>query len=1143
MTFEEIVDQAMAMLQRRGRMAYRTLKRQFQLDDDALEDLKTEIIKAQRLAVDEDGEVLVWTGGASRPPTSSATPPPQWEGSHADQRTGGATPQAEPRTSDAERRQLTVMFCDLVDSTPLAGQLDPEEFRDIVRAYLETCATVIQRFDGHIAKYLGDGILVYFGYPRADEHDAQRAVYAGLGMIEAIAQLNEHLARERGRRLAVRLGIHTGLVVAGELGGGATREPLAIVGETPNIAARLQGVAEPNTVVISAATYQLVQGFFVCEDLGMPPLKGVATPLRVYRVHGERAAESRFEAASAAGLTPLIGREEELNLVLRRWAQAKAGAGQVVLLAGEPGIGKSRLLDAVRPQVAAEPHLRLQYQCSPYANHTAFYPIMMQLARAAHFEPGDTPAQWLDKLEALLAQTTTRGAEVAPLVAALLSLPTGDRYPPLTLSPQRQKARTIAALVDHVAGLSRSQPVLCLVEDAHWCDPTTLEVLEQLAHRVPELRVLVLITSRPEFAVPWMAPHTTALTLTRLDRAQVAAMVEHLTAGKALPPEVLAQIFDKTDGVPLFVEELTKTVLESGLLQDVGGRYALTGPLLPLAIPATVQDSLMARLDRLADVKEVAQLGAALGREFAYEVLAAVSPLGEPALHGALAQLAGAGLLFRHGQPPQARYRFKHALVQEAAYASLLKSRRQQLHTRIATVLEARFPTLGETEPEVLAHHYTEAGLPAHAIPCWQQAGQRAIELSAHIEAIAHLTKGLEILKTLSDTPERARQELDLQLTLGPALTATKGNGAPDVERAYARARELCQQLGETPQLFPALLGLRAIYFMRAEFHRARELGEQLLGLAQSIQDPTLLLEAHRAHGTTLFFLGELIPAQSHLEQSIALYDPLQHRAHAILNPFDPGVACRCWAGLTLWLLGYPDQALERSHEALALAQELTHPYSLVFALNYAAWLHQYRREAQAAQERAEAAITLSAERGFAHHLELGMTWRGWALAAQGREEEGIAQMRQGLAARGAAGADANPPFLLALLAEAYGTAGPAEEGLTVLDEALATAHNTGEGVCEAELYRLQGELLLRLSPEHHTGAETRFQQAIEIARRQQAKSLELRAAMSLSRLWQQQGRRDEARELLAQVYGWFTEGFDTADLQEAKGLLEALSR
>jgi class 3 adenylate cyclase len=771
MTFEEILDQAVAMLQRQGRVAYRALKRQFDLDDAAFDDLKAAVLYAHPEVLDDEGRGLIWSREGATTPMSvspAALPAPRSVLPEGPPRP--ATRPGEFAPADAERRQLTVMFCDLVDSTPLAGRLDPEDYRDVVRAYLETCAGVIQRFDGHIAKYLGDGILVYFGYPRAHEDDAQRAVYAGLGMLEAMAQVNEHLAREHGLHLAVRVGIHTGLVVAGEFGGGATREPLAIVGETPNIAARLQGVADPDTVVLSAATYQLVQGVFACEDLGMPPLKGVATPLRVYRVRGECAAESRFEAVRASGLMPLIGRDEELNLVLRRWAQATAGEGQVVLLTGEPGIGKSRLLEAVRERLITEPHLRLQYQCSPYHTNSAFYPIIVQLARAAHFAPGDSPAQQLDKLEALLAQATTRVAEVAPLLAALLSLPTADHYPPLTLSPQRQKAQTIATLVDQVAGRSRCQPVLCLVEDAHWCDPTTLEVLERLADRVPDLRVLLIITARPEFAVPWMASHTTALTLTRLSRAQVAAMVTQLTAGKALPPEVLAQILTKTDGVPLFVEELTKTILESGLLREIGERYALTGPLPPLAIPATVQDSLMARLDRLAPTKEVAQLGAVLGREFAYEVLAAVSPQREPALSEALAQLIGAGLLFRRGQPVEAHYRFKHALMQEAAYASLLKSTRQQLHRRIATVLEARFPAMAEMEPEVVARHYTEAGLPAQAIPYWQRAAERAMARSAHREAVGSLEQALNALAHLPDTRETREQAVDLQLALSSAL-------------------------------------------------------------------------------------------------------------------------------------------------------------------------------------------------------------------------------------------------------------------------------------------------------------------------------------------------------------------------------------
>jgi predicted ATPase len=654
--------------------------------------------------------------------------------------------------------------------------------------------------------------------------------------------------------------------------------------------------------------------------------------------------------------------------------------------------------------------------------------------------------------------------------------------------------------------------------------------------------VLVIITSRPEFAVPWTASHTTALTLTRLSRAHVATMVEGLTAGKPLPSEVLAQILDKTDGVPLFVEELTKTVLESGLLQDVGGCYALTGPLPPLAIPETVQDSLMARLDRLAPVKTVAQLGAVLGREFAYEVVAAVSPLREPALPDALDQLVGAGLLFCRGQPPKAHYRFKHALVQDAAYASLLKSTRQQLHMRIATVLEARFPALAETEPEVLARHYTEAGLPAHAIPYWQRAGERAVQGSAYAEAISHLTTALELLSLLPDTPERTRQELDLQVTMGPALIATKSQAAPEVEQAYARARALCQQLGETPQLFSVLRGLWAFYVTRGELETAHELGDQLLRMAQQVQDPALLLEAHRALGTTLSYLGEFVAGLAHFTQSRPLYDPQQHRSHTVRYAQDSGVICLAYMSEVLWYLGYPDQALRMSQEALALARELAHPFSLAFALNFAGALYHFLRDGPAVQERAEAAIAVASEQGFIVWLVQGRVLRGWGLSEQGQGTEGIVQMRAGLAAWRAMGAELGRPYYLGLLAEAYGKTGQTEAGLSALDEALAATHKHGEYYCKAELHRLRGELLLAGSSEQQATAQSCFDQALAFARRQQAKSLELRAAMSLSRLWLQQDERDKARELLAPVYGWFTEGFDTADLQEAKALLEELS-
>jgi predicted ATPase len=691
--------------------------------------------------------------------------------------------------------------------------------------------------------------------------------------------------------------------------------------------------------------------------------------------------------------------------------------------------------------------------------------------------------------------------------------------------------------------LAARQPVLFIVEDLHWGDPSTLEFLNLLMDQGPTARILTLLVFRPEFRPPWgFQAHVTPLTLVRLPQQQTEVMVERVVGGKGLPAEVRQQIVAKTDGVPLFVEELTKMVLESGLLQEQAGAYELTSPLPSLAIPATLHDSLMARLDRLATIKEVAQWGATLGRAFPYDLLQAVALWDDATLQHALARLVEAELLYQRGLPPAATYLFKHALIQEAAYQSLLRSRRQQAHHRIAQVLEERFPDTAQTQPELLAHHYTEASLATQAIPYWLRAGQHAIQRSANLEAISHLTKGLDLLKTFPDTLERRQQELVLQTTLGPALMAIKGQAAPEVERAYARARELCQQVGETPQLFPVVWGLWYFYLVRGEYRTARELGEQLLTLAQSVQDPALLLLAHRVLGQTLYFQGELAAARGHLEQGIRVYDPQQHRSLAFHYSQDPGVACRSWAALVLWVLGYPEQALQRSYEALTLAQELAHAYSLAYALNWAAWLHRFRREEQAVQERAGAAVSFSTEQGFPLWLALGAILRGCVLAERGQGEEGIAQIRQGMAAWEATGAETWRPFWLALLGEAYGTGGRAEEGLSVLAEALAGVQKTGERCWEAELYRLKGELLLQRAVPDAPQAEACFRQALAIGRHQQAKSLELRAAMSLGRLWQYQGKREEARQLLAPIYGWFTEGFDTADLQAAKALLDELS-
>jgi class 3 adenylate cyclase/predicted ATPase len=1148
-TFKEVLAQVIEWLQHDQRVSYRALKRQFALDDAYLDDLKYELIEVQALATDREGNMLIWTGGlaatsAPAPPSAPSAPPSERlsappEVHHAQP----AAPPLPPLTPDAERRHLTVLFCDLVDSTPLASQLDPEDLREVVRAYQDTCTKVIARFDGHIAQYLGDGLLVYFGYPRAHEDDAQRAVRAGLGMVEALGQLNTHLAQARGVHLAVRVGIHTGVVVVGEVGGGPRQEQLAL-GETPNLAARLQGIAAPNTLVISATTFQLLGGFFACQPLGTPLLKGQAQPLAVYRVLYESMARSRLEAVGSTGWTPLVGREQEIGLLRERWMQVKEGIGQVMLLSGEAGIGKSRLVQVLTAQVATEPQAWLTpCQCSPYHQHTALYPMIDLLERVAlRFEREESLQQKLHKLEGFLVQYGLPLAEAVPLLAPLLSLPLTADYAPLTMSAVQQKQQMLHTLLTILLRIAAQQPVLFVMEDLHWVDPTTLELLSLLVDQGPTARILTLLTFRPDFHPPWTGrAHLIQVTLTRLPRRQAAELTGRVAHGKALPAEVVEQIVAKTDGVPLFVEELTKMVLESGLLQEREEGYVLTGPLPPLAIPTTLHDSLMARLDHLAAVKGLAQLGATLGREFAYALLHAVAPWDEGTVQRGLHQLVAAELLYQRGLPPQATYLFKHVLIQEAAYQSLLKSTRQHYHQRIAQVLEAQFPNTAETQPELLAYHYTAAGLNEQAISYWQRAGARALQRSANPEAVQHLTQGLQLLATLPETRARDHQELDLQIALAQALAATRGTSAPEVEQTYARARALCAQIGETPQLSPTLLGLWRFYRGRAALATARELGEQLFGLAQREADPIPRLEAHDALGTTLFCLGDYTAARTHVEQGVALADSTTQRAQVLRNGEASGVRCLGVAANVLWCLGYPAQAMQRSQEALVLARELAHPYSLTVAQSWAAHLHHRRREVPAVQAHANALLTLATAQGFALMGGFGTCWRSWALAMQGQGAAGLAQFHQGLAAIRATGAEQWWSLFLVILAEAAGHAGQIEEGLRLLAEVLAALEASGQGDLRAEAYRLQGTLLLRKTVSEAAQADACFQQALTIARGQQAKSWELRAATSLAQLWQQQGKRAEARALLAPIYGWFTEGFDTADLQEAKALLEEL--
>jgi predicted ATPase len=732
---------------------------------------------------------------------------------------------------------------------------------------------------------------------------------------------------------------------------------------------------------------------------------------------------------------------------------------------------------------------------------------------------------------------------VVPLVAALLSVPLPAAYPPLTLLPQRQKQKTLEALLTWLLALAKQQPVLLVVEDLHWIDPSTLEFLTLLVEQGPMARLLALLTCRPEFQPPWgLRTHLTPIALQRLPQPQVEVLIGRMTGGKALPPAVLQHLAAKTDGVPLFVEELTKTVLESGLLRETGGHYELVGPLPPLAIPATLHDALMARLDRLASVKAVAQLGAVLGRTFAYELLQAVTPLDEAAVQQALARLVDAELLYQRGVPPQATYQFKHALIQEAAYQSLLKSTRQQVHQQIARVFETRFPALVEAQPELVAQHYTAAGCAEQAVPYWQRAGQQASGRSANVEAVSHFTTGIELLKTLPETPEHTREAVALYIGLGTALRMTKGQAAPEVGHAYSQAYALCQQAGATPQLAHVLLGLWRFYNGRAQLHTARELGDTLLRLAQQAHDPALVVLARYALGATWFYLGALPSARQHLEEGIACYTPDQHRTPTFHQEGHPGVTCHFYAAWTLWLLGYPEQSLARVREALALAHALSHRFILAVAWYMAACGAQFRRDVPAMHEQAETAVALSTEHGSLFYAALATSLRGWVLAMQGQGEAGLAQIRQGIASCRATGTVVTVPYYYTILADVCAHLGHTEDGLQALAEAHTLMEQHDERWWEAEICRLRGLLLLRQPGTPQEEAETWLQRALDVSRRQQAKSLELRAAMSLARLWQQQGKRAEARALLTPIYGWFTEGFDTADLQEAKALLEALT-
>jgi class 3 adenylate cyclase/predicted ATPase len=1033
----------------------------------------------------------------------------------------------EARTGEAERRQLTVMFCDLVGSTELSRRLDPEDLRDVIRRYQDAVAGAVARYEGHVARFLGDGVLTYFGWPKAYEDQAERAVRAGLDATTAVAAVGI----DGGETLCARVGIATGQVVVGDLVGNATIDAKAVTGETPNLAARLQGVADPGQVVIGGTTRQLTGQTFELHDLGLQDLKGFSESVPAWGVVGESAAESRFEAVHAGARTLLVGREHELALLCERWELAKSGESQVVLLSGGAGIGKSRMVQALRNEIGDEQNFRLRYQCSPHHTNSAFHPVIRRLERAAGFSNEDSSEVKLVKLEALLRPTTEELEAIVPLFVTLLSFPEDGRCGTLDLTPQQLRDRTIEALIDQVLALSRLRPVLFVVEDAHWIDPSTKSLVGEIMARVVDQAIFLLITNRPVDTPLWPGhPHLTSIALNRLGRKQSAEIVQSV-GGQDVTDAMVERIVARADGVPVYLEELTVAVVEGGL--DIEATD----------IPATLQASLLARLDRLEDAREVAQISAVIGREFSYGLLAAVAGKSEAELNGALGRLVDSQLAFQRGSPPEATYTFKHALVQDAAYDSLLKRSRQELHRSIAEILERDFLSVAEAEPELLARHYTEAGLVDQAIAYWQQAGRRASERSANREAGAHISNGLRLTKELDDTLERAGLELDLLITLGPVLGSSKGMGAAEVGKTYLRARELCHQVKDTARLFTVTWGLWHHYQHREQLENAQALSAEVLVVAEQQSDPAYRLQAHHAAWTTLLFSGDLVSCRGHAENGITLYDIDDHRSHAFLyGGHDPGMCAHATLGLTLWFLGYPDKALEQALEAVTLAEKLSHPFSLVLARSFLTFLRQFRGEVDETVADARLVVKLCTENVVENYLAAGRILSGWAAAAQGNADQSIIEIREGIEGWRRAGTRMRESYYLTLLSETYDWAGQPERGLDTLEEALEFIDETGERRWEAEIYRLKGELLLSRSAKNSVKAEADYQRAIEVARSQEAKSLELRAATCLTRLWQQQGKIDEARDLLAPIYDWFSEGFDTADLKEAKTLLDELN-
>jgi class 3 adenylate cyclase/predicted ATPase len=1088
--------------------------------------------------------------GLRTPDSPSPQPPVSYTPKHLAERILAEQAALEARaTRDGERKTITALFADIKGSMDLLEALDPEEARHIVDPALQLMMDAVHRYEGYVVQSTGDGIFALFGAPIAHEDHPHRALYAGLRMQEESKRYAELLRIEKGVNLQIRIGVNTGEMVLRSIRKDDLHTDYTPIGHSTSLAARMESLATPGSILVSEHTHKLTAGYFEFTSLGAARVKGVSEPVRIYEVVGVGPLRTRLQVAARRGLVRFVGRQSELEQLKKALVQTKTGHGQIVGVMGEPGVGKSRLFHEFK-LVSQSDCLVLETFSVSHGKAYAYLPLIDLLNNYFQIIPQDDERRRREKVGGKVLMLDRSLEDTLPYLFALLGI-SEPNSPLQQMDPQIRKQRTLEAIRRLLVRESLNQPLILIFEDLHWLDAETQAFLSLLSESIATARILLLVNYRPEYQHRW--GNKTFYTQLRLDPLGQTEAQELLTAllgdGAELQP-LKRLILEKTEGNPFFMEEIVQELHEQRILARPNAVGVHSRAPLPtdIHIPPTVQAVLTSRIDRLpAEDKALLQTLSVIGKEFSLSLLEQVVDKPEGELQGLLSHLQEAEFIYEQPAFPEVEYTFKHALTQEVAYNSLLIERRKELHEHTARAIEELFHSRLEDHHNELAQHYSRSGNTQKAVEYLQLAGQQAVQHSAYAEAISHLTTALDLLQTLPDSLARTQQELTLQIALGAPLQVTKGPATPEVERVYTRARELCRQVGETPQLFPVLRGLLLISIVRAEAWTGRELGEQLLSLAQRTQDPALLLEAHHSLGTALYFLGEFAPAREHLEQGIILYDPQQHRSLASLYGYDPGVACLSGISRALWTLGYPDQSLKKSHEALILAQELSYPQSLASALFAAGLLRHFRREGQAAQEQAEALIALSREHGFAFHLATGSILRGWALAEQGQEEGGIAQMRQGLAAERATGAELGRPHWLALLAEAYGKVGQAEEGLTALAEALAAVNKTGGRFHEAELYRIKGELTLaqssvqRLASSVQKEAEECFLKAIEIARRQQAKSWELRAVMSLARLWQQQGKKEEARQMLAEIYNWFTEGFDTADLQDAKALLEEL--